>query len=531
MNLSDALLEDLKKSPPAEAVVCTSCEKKVKLNDDGKCPECGKKQSVSEGRSSDITYHVVTTYKDSSGATKTSKDSWQAKWGTPSKASLAKIVSKFSDGTVISAKVVRANGDTVASYGSANEAKETCAKCGKAVKLDADGKCPECGAKSVSEAKSECSKCGETVKLDDDGKCPECGAKSVSEGSAFCKTCDEKVKLDDDGKCPECGSKVVSEEDDLVIETSQDQWEAGAKLISDGADGNLTKMISERLARVDSEFKGAAKRMVRMKQIGVGMTESPALLLPVIRELRSLAKFISGAADHAVKVTGLHEHELDIDHEAMIEDFRTLYGDMMADELRSFLDEGATAGARSKGTGFGRSETNAAGEFWTKGPEKGDKKAFNKAQRSGKKKHIDAQLKGEGMSGELEHALAEDDVDVEGECAVVLGLDLDEGAASPVGTKRQRADGRTWTKTGAGWVPDGGKDPLHHAREAKKTMDMLLKDAPEGHKFKKSALPKHLHKYASSYQALGAEFEGKVLHKDHDDPDSFIVGKNRHKGS
>lgn len=322
-------------------------------------------------------------------------------------------------------------------------------------------------------------------------------AKSSSKAQPGCSKCGDSVKVDADGKCPDCGGKAeVAEdyEDGIVIETSQEQWEEGAELIEKGAD--LVKMIQDRVKRVGDEFSGAQKRMARMKQIGVGKTESPALLLPVVRELRSLAKFISGAADHAVKVTGLHEHELPIDDDTIAEELAeakfgaggaggyaveivlglqkldhsikgdgtgfkkgSVEGDVKVtevgdgsfrvevkthgrrptslmfttkasvkkvatsslpkeilaklDEKDAFaeevedLDEGASPGARSKGTGFGRGETSAAGEFWDKGPEKGDKKAFNKAQRSGKKKHIDAQMKGEGLSGELEDALVE----------------------------------------------------------------------------------------------------------------------------
>ncbi len=284
-----------------------------------------------------------------------------------------------------------------------------CTTCKEKVKLDDDGKCPECGKKPVSEAKAKCSECGESAKLDDDGKCPECGDKSVEEGrETDCDKCDKTVKLDADGKCPECGTKLVKEDADAIVETSEDQWEAGATLIAEGL--NLVKLIEERTKRVGAEFQNAQKRMARMKQIGVGKTESPALLLPVIHELRSLAKFVVGAADHAVKVTGVHESVDASAEAAVIEDIRTIYGDQAAEDLIAALAEGATAGARSKGTGFGRSETSNAGEFWNKGPEKGDKKAFNKSQRSGKKKHIDAQLKGEGFSNELESALSEDDV-------------------------------------------------------------------------------------------------------------------------
>lgn len=74
--------------------------------------------------------------------------------------------------------------------------------------------------------------------------------------------------------------------------------------------------------------------------------------------------------------------------------------------------EGATPGARSKGTGYGKSETSRAGEFWDK-HDKQDKTPerkgeFNKAQRAGKKKHIDAQMRGEGsLSSELEALLNE----------------------------------------------------------------------------------------------------------------------------
>jgi hypothetical protein len=62
----------------------------------------------------------------------------------------------------------------------------------------------------------------------------------------------------------------------------------------------------------------------------------------------------------------------------------------------------------NKGTGYGKGETKAASEFHDKGPEKGDKKAFNRAQRRGKSKHIDASMKGESLADELERSLSDE---------------------------------------------------------------------------------------------------------------------------
>jgi len=74
------------------------------------------------------------------------------------------------------------------------------------------------------------------------------------------------------------------------------------------------------------------------------------------------------------------------------------------------LDEGATPGARSKGTGYSPGEKSAAKEFWSRGPTGGkdERKNFNRTQRRGKKKHIDAQLRGEGIAAELEFILSEE---------------------------------------------------------------------------------------------------------------------------
>lgn len=83
-------------------------------------------------------------------------------------------------------------------------------------------------------------------------------------------------------------------------------------------------------------------------------------------------------------------------------------------DLGESLDEGASPGARSKGTGHGRGETRAAGEFWGGKHDKQDaqqdrKKRFNKAQRQGKGAHIDASAKGENLSDILADALEESD--------------------------------------------------------------------------------------------------------------------------
>lgn len=182
------------------------------------------KENLDEATSREVLYSIESTYEDKDGAKKTSKDSWQAKWGKPTKANLEKVAGKFGEGKLLSARLVRANGDVVATYSA-----------------------------SKAEAKCECPKCGEMS--DDDEKCSECGA----------------------------------------------------------------------------------------------------------------------AMDEPV-------------------------------------EEGATPGARSKGTGFGRSETKKAGEFWDKGSDKAPnrKPEFNKSQRAGKKKHIDAQTRGESISSELESILSED---------------------------------------------------------------------------------------------------------------------------
>lgn len=88
----------------------------------------------------------------------------------------------------------------------------------------------------------------------------------------------------------------------------------------------------------------------------------------------------------------------------LIEELRTIISD------DGSLDEGATPGGRSKGTGYGRGEKSAAGEFWDKfdkmDSHQGRKNRFNRAQRRGKKKHIDAQLRGESIADELEASLS-----------------------------------------------------------------------------------------------------------------------------
>lgn len=209
------------------------------------------REGLDEAKGGEVLFWIESTYEDASGAKKTSKDSWLAKWGKPSKAGLERIAGQFSDGKLISARIVRANGDVIATW---------------------------------SPSKGE-------------GVFPT-GPTVVEEVEAlFEKKGDEEEEEEDD-----------EEEEDESEDESEDE-----------------------------------------------------------------------------------EEEDDADD----------------------MEEGATPGARSKGTGYGKSETSKAGEFWSGKFDKQDatperKKEFNKAQRAGKKKHIDAQMKGEGtLSAELAALLNE----------------------------------------------------------------------------------------------------------------------------
>ncbi|MCZ2111940.1 MAG: hypothetical protein LC118_20675, partial [Dehalococcoidia bacterium] len=212
------------------------------------------------------------------------------------------------------------------------------------------------------------------------------------------------------------GKSTFSIGEDRFFERAADPADEAATLIKQGAEGALNKMFQSRLDDILKAFKDAQKQMDGLRRVGAGNTEAGTLLTPIVRKLRELEQFAGKAADHAVKVGELREEEEDDEEDDDEEDDEDEDGDTCEacgcggkKKRKRGMAEGATEGARSKGTGYGRGETAAAGEFWSQGPtgKKDDKKKFNKAQRSGKKAHIDAQMRGEGLSGELEALLSE----------------------------------------------------------------------------------------------------------------------------
>jgi hypothetical protein len=109
--------------------------------------------------------------------------------------------------------------------------------------------------------------------------------------------------------------------------TSPEQWEKGAKLIEDGAKGDVNRIFQPRvddldaqMGRIQKAFTDAASTMEKHKKLGVGRTESPALLLRPLREMKEMkemSRLMRMLADRfdktiagALKDTGSHESDL-----------------------------------------------------------------------------------------------------------------------------------------------------------------------------------------------------------------------------
>jgi hypothetical protein len=283
--------------------------------------------------------------------------------------------------------------------------------------------------------------------------------------------------------------------EDRFFERAGDPADEAATLIKQGADGALNKMIQTRLDGVLQAFKDAQKQMDGLRRAGAGNTEAGTLLLPVVRKLRDLEQFVAKAADHAVKVGELRESEEEDDDDEEDDEeegdddecaCEACGGSGKKHKKRKGMSEGATEGARSKGTGYGRSETAKAGEFWSKKPtgKKDDKKAFNKSQRSGEGRHIDAQMRGEGLSGELAAILSE-------------------------GSKK-------W------WDPEKYKNFSSESQQeiaaVKDLINMMIQDAPDGHvvdlaDFSKTMggpAGKAVKKYLPSLMGVGGAWTGNA---------------------
>lgn len=111
--------------------------------------------------------------------------------------------------------------------------------------------------------------------------------------------------LDESNVTPE--PVETGNEPERLDEVSAERYEAAAKLIDQGAAGDLRKMFDKKLDAVDAAFKNAKKRNDRMKEMGAGRTEATTFLQPVLKELRKLQAFIGQAVDMANKKTGLKE--------------------------------------------------------------------------------------------------------------------------------------------------------------------------------------------------------------------------------
>ena len=78
-----------------------------------------------------------------------------------------------------------------------------------------------------------------------------------------------------------------------------EQWEKAEKLILGGAAGEVTKVLNRRVAdlnamaaKVEGEFKDAARVLAKHKSMGVGRTEAPSLMLRPLREMKDLSDLL-----------------------------------------------------------------------------------------------------------------------------------------------------------------------------------------------------------------------------------------------
>jgi len=92
--------------------------------------------------------------------------------------------------------------------------------------------------------------------------------------------------------------------------TSSDQYEIGAKLIESGANGKLTSVLSESLKKIEAEFKDAERVLKKHISMGVGRTESPALLLRPLREMANLRRTLDMMIKSALHNTGSRDGDL-----------------------------------------------------------------------------------------------------------------------------------------------------------------------------------------------------------------------------
>lgn len=106
--------------------------------------------------------------------------------------------------------------------------------------------------------------------------------------------------------------------------TSPDQWERGAELIEMGASGGVSRVVSRSIQRleaqlgsIDKSFAEASRILESHKRLGVGRTESPALLLSPLREMKDLSrsvlevsKTIDRMIEGALRETGGRESDL-----------------------------------------------------------------------------------------------------------------------------------------------------------------------------------------------------------------------------
>lgn len=78
---------------------------------------------------------------------------------------------------------------------------------------------------------------------------------------------------------------------------SSEHWESAEKLILEGSNGNVNKILNFQLGKladqtkeIQASFLEAAKTLETHKRLGVGRTESPSLLLEPLREMTNFSK-------------------------------------------------------------------------------------------------------------------------------------------------------------------------------------------------------------------------------------------------
>lgn len=89
---------------------------------------------------------------------------------------------------------------------------------------------------------------------------------------------------------------------ELIQATSPEQWEYAAELIED-IDG-LQKWLENEMEAVVRKGEKAQKRQANMSRMGVGRTEAPTLLKPVLQQLKKMGDDLEDFAERAAEKIG-----------------------------------------------------------------------------------------------------------------------------------------------------------------------------------------------------------------------------------